>query len=341
MEFTIFYSWQSMHHKANKSLIQKALEDAIKQIKTSDTFTLQPVLDRDTQGIPGSPSIADSIFNKIAQCGLFVCDVTFVANIDTERPVPNPNVLIELGYAAAVLGWERIISVMNEAYGEADLLPFDLQHRRWPIRYKLYNNGSTTENLREIRQNLSSQIEYAIRSAIQSGVIRKKISPKDKRLARRIQKIIHKLTGRLVEFERGTETNTGYRFTEPPTLEQVSVIFSQGNLAKQSGLFTLDEGEQWSWSRVLIDDLARFEEDLDHLLSRYSERDDNLVYQIEMLVSEVQDFVRYIRGVYVFDFSSGLIAPIGPEYSDVYEFLCQLYRTQLVIEEYIKGDFTE
>ena len=32
--------------------------------------------------------------------------------------MPNPNVVFELGYAVANLGWERVILLINEAHGQ-------------------------------------------------------------------------------------------------------------------------------------------------------------------------------------------------------------------------------
>jgi hypothetical protein len=49
---------------------------------------------------------------------------------DTERPSPNPNVLVELGYALRALGEERVILVMNTAFGKPEALPFDLRRKR-------------------------------------------------------------------------------------------------------------------------------------------------------------------------------------------------------------------
>jgi hypothetical protein len=46
------------------------------------------------------------------------------------RPTPNPNVLIELGYDARDLGWDRIICAFNAAYGDLSDLLFDIRNRR-------------------------------------------------------------------------------------------------------------------------------------------------------------------------------------------------------------------
>jgi hypothetical protein len=80
--------------------------------------------------------------------------------------LPNPNVLLELGYATAKIGWDRVVLVMNEAYGRPEQLMFDLKHRRFPIVYKM-----NTERRRDgdaIRQKLSNDIEEAIRAAIRA-----------------------------------------------------------------------------------------------------------------------------------------------------------------------------
>ena len=50
--------------------------------------------------------------------------------IFNKKLTPNPNVLIELGYAIHLLGWERIICVNNVKYGKNELLPFDLRSHR-------------------------------------------------------------------------------------------------------------------------------------------------------------------------------------------------------------------
>src|SRR5206468_3441435 len=102
------------------------------------------VLDKDTQGVPGSPPIAQTILAKIDNSAVFVADLTFVGKSlpmlgSRERLFPNPNVMIEYGYALSHHGHDRIITVLNTAFGEShtDNLPFDLRHLRWPIKYHL------------------------------------------------------------------------------------------------------------------------------------------------------------------------------------------------------------
>jgi hypothetical protein len=96
---TIFYSWQSdLPNATNRGFIQRALDDAVKVLDVDDSVTVEPVLDRDTQGQSGSPNIADTIFRKIDQAAVFVADVSIIGTAgDQRRPIPNPNVVVELG----------------------------------------------------------------------------------------------------------------------------------------------------------------------------------------------------------------------------------------------------
>ncbi len=127
----VFYSWESdLPNSTNRGFIQKALEDAARTIRGNDSIKIDPVIDRDTSGVPGSPDIANTIFSKIDASDIFACDVSIVNQGEKSRPTPNPNVLIELGYAVKALKSERIIIIMNTAFGGPELLPFDLSKKR-------------------------------------------------------------------------------------------------------------------------------------------------------------------------------------------------------------------
>ncbi len=130
MKKTVFYSWQSdLPNSTNRSLIESALREASTEIATDETVGIDPVIDRDTLGSAGAPDIATTIFKKIVDADLFFADVSFVANT-RKRSFPNPNVLIELGYALHAKGHEALILVFNKASGRLEDLPFDLKMRR-------------------------------------------------------------------------------------------------------------------------------------------------------------------------------------------------------------------
>jgi len=131
MASIIFYSWLSdLPNSTNRGFIQRALEQAGKEIRGDDSISVEPVIDRDTAGIPGSPDIAATILEKIDQCDVFACDVSIINQGATTRLTPNPNVLIELGYALKRLGWSRILMIQNTEFGNVEELPFDLRMKR-------------------------------------------------------------------------------------------------------------------------------------------------------------------------------------------------------------------
>jgi hypothetical protein len=141
--FKVFYSWQSdLPEAANLKLIRNALSQAANVINADHGLNLHVMIDEATREVPGSPNIADSIFTKIRESDVFVCDLSKVAEMPNEagavRKYCNPNAALELGYAVRVLGWNRIIIVFNEGYGVVpDDLPFDARgHRTSTYRCK-------------------------------------------------------------------------------------------------------------------------------------------------------------------------------------------------------------
>lgn len=170
MAFTVFYSWQSdLDARVTRQLIRDSLTDAITQLANELALEDAIRLDQDTQGVPGMPDIANTILAKIEKCSVFVPDLSLVGATNEGSKTPNPNVLIELGYAMRAKADTQIVSVMNEAFGDAASLPFDLAHRRWPIRYSL-PPGADRSILRTTRDQLASKLLVALRAVIQSGL---------------------------------------------------------------------------------------------------------------------------------------------------------------------------
>ncbi len=91
----VFYSWQSDTPNAtNRSFILKALEDAAKEIARDDSIKVEPVVDRDTWGVAGSPDIGATILDKIKTADVVVADVTIINSGSAARLMPNPNVAV-------------------------------------------------------------------------------------------------------------------------------------------------------------------------------------------------------------------------------------------------------
>jgi hypothetical protein len=134
--FIIFFSWQSdLPRSRNHDFIEECLGEAISQVSVEPGIELDLSIDRDTKNQPGSPDISEVIFDKIDDCDMFVGDVSII-NAQGGRPTPNPNVILELGYAAKRLGWKKVTGVFNLAYGKVEELPFDLRKRR-VVKYSL------------------------------------------------------------------------------------------------------------------------------------------------------------------------------------------------------------
>lgn len=170
MDFSLFFSWQSDSPlDDNKHLIRDSAKIAAKRVAADAEVEESPRLDHDTKGLSGTPEVANAIFSKIEQSGMFLADVTYVGSSKSHdgrnKKLPNMNTAIELGYAGSAIGWERVILVMNTAYGEPDEQVFNIKHRRNPITFCVPAD-SGNEYRKEEQNKLASAIEFAIRARL-------------------------------------------------------------------------------------------------------------------------------------------------------------------------------
>lgn len=174
-EIKIFYSWQSdLPAKDTRNLIQDSIKSAVRLLR--DTVEIDA--DRDTKGEYGSPDIVQTIFSKIDDCDIFIADVSAVCEyhpLDKDgnpkeeiKLASNPNVLLELGYAAHVIGWENIICIVNTDYGEPNDLPFDISHRR------LTTYSLKSMKKEEVKRYIREIIQVTVENILENG---KRIRP--------------------------------------------------------------------------------------------------------------------------------------------------------------------
>ncbi|MFA6135753.1 MAG: hypothetical protein WC705_00060 [Candidatus Paceibacterota bacterium] len=162
MKKIIFYSWQSdLPNSTNRGFIEDALLSSVKLISKDPNIEIEPVIERDTKGVGGSPDISKTILDKIDSSSIFVADVSIINNNNKGRPTPNPNVLIELGYALKALGPERIILLINKSFGGPELLPFDLKMRRVLV-YENNGKDAKSESKKDLIGSLKSQITLVL-----------------------------------------------------------------------------------------------------------------------------------------------------------------------------------
>jgi hypothetical protein len=170
MANTIFFAWQMDSPSAdNKKFICDALCTAIGLAHGGQTAEEAQRPESDTRGLSGAPNVVEAIFSKIRSCSVFVADVTLTGTTPQEKRVPNPNVLIELGYAARSVGWDRVVLVLNGEASDPEDLPFDIRQHRWPIRYRV--TPQTTA--RDARQaELVKDLTVALQSCASATLLR-------------------------------------------------------------------------------------------------------------------------------------------------------------------------
>ena len=168
----VFYSWQSdLPNKTNRGLIEEALEKACKDLSAELELAIR--VDADIQGESGSPDIAATILEKIEKATVVVADVSIIgiasvtdSDPPATRPVPNPNVMVELGYAKKALGTKRVIMVCNTAFGRIEDLPFDIRGKG-VVNYS--HKGDQDNKPAGPRNDLRGKLKSAIASALETA----------------------------------------------------------------------------------------------------------------------------------------------------------------------------
>lgn len=162
----VFWSWQNDYKpESNRHFIRSALDEAVKQ--AGEELGLEsaerPELDHDTKNTPGMADITNTILKKINESAVFVADLTPIGETNGGKALPNPNVMIELGWALKSLGPDRIIAVMNTHSGYTpDDLPFDIRHRR-AMTYELAPSESKADRAK-IRKRLTTELTEALKT---------------------------------------------------------------------------------------------------------------------------------------------------------------------------------
>ncbi len=135
-EFNVFFSWQADINESRK-IINKTLEKAAKELNARHA-DWHVNITSDTRGEDGSPDIEDAVLQKIREAHIFVADITPIAQLEKEgnrKLLPNPNVMIELGYAIRRMDIDKqVILLVNEEndainYNAKDM-PFDINHHK-------------------------------------------------------------------------------------------------------------------------------------------------------------------------------------------------------------------
>lgn len=159
--FVVFYSWQSdLPNETNRQAIRSAVHGAVAAIEKK-IGDISITIDEATRDVPGSPDIPMEILTKVIKSDMFLCDITTINTAFDGRKMPNPNVVFELGYAVAHLGWNRIVMLFNEEYGTFGKdIPFDFDRHR-ASSYRL-SQALKSKNEAALKELLVEAIEMII-----------------------------------------------------------------------------------------------------------------------------------------------------------------------------------
>lgn len=239
MDQTIFYSWQSdLPGNTNRSAIGKALEKAAIEVG-------QMIVDEATRGESGSPSIPATVLAKIDRADVFVADISTINAASPGRKVPNPNVVFELGYAAATLGWGRIILLFNTHFGlfPGDL-PFDFDRHR-TITYNLTppppNAQPAAGRLDPLQKTLKSALKTIKTVDPKRPAELRGLTPEQVKHSRDVE------TARWVLEELHLPTLDNY-ITELPRviIDRAHHFYLGLDAVLESSLFYLNDGDLWT-----------------------------------------------------------------------------------------------
>ena len=179
MKQTVFLSWQS-DLPETRSVVQWALERAVRSLNRGDKLEQALRVDQDTENVAGWPDITATLLDKIGKCELFVADVTPINGpAPDSRLTPNPNVMLELGYALPTrVGTPRIVCVVNDAYlpdGDLSRLPYGVRGSRALVfslddpERRGVEKGCEDSLRTNVRKRLAIQLEDVLRNALDSG----------------------------------------------------------------------------------------------------------------------------------------------------------------------------
>lgn len=192
--FKVFYSWQSdLPNGVNRGFIDKGLQHACARLTTTQGAAVEAAVDRDTLGASGAPDIKEMILAKIADADAFVADISIVNQPEGDpsssvRLSPNPNVLVETGYALSCLGPEALVLVCNSYFGQIESLPFDLRGMRL-LQYRLQPGGDKNAEAAKFQSALAGAIQ-AVARAVRSDPVYSQLYEYSTRMAGQVTGLI-------------------------------------------------------------------------------------------------------------------------------------------------------
>lgn len=123
--YRLFQAWQSQNKEYTDFLTKLLAEVSERQKQKGIEIE---IIRFPAQDQAGSPDVVNMVWKQIADCDLFVGDLTKIAASDSHA-ISNPNVMYEVGIADALLGEKRVILVCSKDTNVSKLA-FDVNHKR-------------------------------------------------------------------------------------------------------------------------------------------------------------------------------------------------------------------
>lgn len=166
MSDVVFFIWQSdSAATANRNFIRDCIRKAIQHLN-SKGYDLE--YHEATSSAAGSPEITRFVLEQIELASAVIADVTPVASTDNGKPIANPNVMFELGWAYKSIG-ERRISLLTNTAGASnheELRPedaaFDIRHRRLSPYTRHHPKGPEDTSSGELTALLTEAIRMSV-----------------------------------------------------------------------------------------------------------------------------------------------------------------------------------
>ncbi len=184
-----------------------------------------------------------------------------------DNHVPNPNVLIELGYAIKVLGWSKIICLFNSETGNIEDLPFDINHNR----VTPYSPGSSGE-----KDKLAEIISLNVNNLFRKG---KLYNPIEDHLKEKIDHIVLQIARNIVnifDFEKDINISSRLAELDSISLKEMAFLLSKTNTLGFYYFFDYEESQ--SKLEKLLDQLLS----CDYFVDGWREAVINIIDWIDM-----------------------------------------------------------
>lgn len=206
-----------------------------------EEYDIPIIIVRDTRSDAGMGSVIDTVFEKINNADIFLCDISPVTELNVKdftgaersKLMPNSNVMLELGYALRSMYYKRIIAVSNQTkfIHRRGNLPFDILN----MRYVPFTSKKNLNLGNELRKSINFILDEGRRGAKESNwwsklkrfsfrrLLKSKKNKEDNRISALMEKPEDFFSNRLSKAFPGVEGEKEYHYKE--AISRLELLF--------------------------------------------------------------------------------------------------------------------